>query len=38
MATMVALLLLVVADEYLNAARYTRAALAMLSQITRSFT
>jgi hypothetical protein len=36
-ATVVALLALNFADEHLNDARYTRAAMAMLSQIARSF-
>jgi hypothetical protein len=37
MATVVALLALNFADEHFNSARYTQAAMAMLSQIARSF-
>jgi hypothetical protein len=37
MATVVALLMLNFADEHFNSARYTRGAMAMLSQIARSF-
>jgi hypothetical protein len=37
MATLVALLFLNFVDEHFNDARYTRAAMTMLSQITRSF-
>jgi hypothetical protein len=37
MATVVALLILSFGDEHYNDARYTRAATAMFSQITRSF-
>jgi hypothetical protein len=37
MATVVALLFLNFVDEHFNKARYTTAAVAMLSHITRSF-
>jgi hypothetical protein len=37
MATMVALLFLIFVDEQLNDARYTLAAMTILSQITKSF-
>ena len=37
MATMVALLFLIFVDEQFNEARYGRAAMTMLSQITKSF-
>ena len=37
MATIVALLILNFADEHFNSARYTQAAMAMLSHIARSF-
>jgi hypothetical protein len=37
LATVVALLLLNFMDEHFNDARYTRAGIAMLSQIARSF-
>ena len=37
MATVVALLFLNFVDEHFNKARYTTAAVAMLSQMTKSF-
>jgi hypothetical protein len=37
MAAVVALLVLNFADEHFNSARYTQAAMAMFSQIARSF-
>jgi hypothetical protein len=37
MATVVALLFLNFVDEHFNKARYTKAAVAMLTHITRSF-
>jgi hypothetical protein len=37
MATVVALLFLVIVDEQLNDGRYSRAAMTVLSQITKSF-
>ena len=37
MATVVALLFLIIVDEQLNDGRYGRAAMTMLSQITKSF-
>jgi hypothetical protein len=37
MAAVVALLILNFADEHFNSARYTRAAMAMVSHIARSF-
>jgi hypothetical protein len=37
MATLFALLILNFADEHFNSARYTRAAIGMLSDIARSF-
>ena len=37
MATVVALLFLIIVDEQINDGRYGRAAMAMLSQITKSF-
>jgi hypothetical protein len=37
LATVIALLFLKLVDEHFNDARYTRAATAILSQITQSF-
>lgn len=37
MATVVALLILNFADEHFNSARYTQAAITMISHIARSF-
>ena len=37
MATVVALLMLNFVDEHFNSARYTKAAIAMVSHMTKSF-